>query len=243
MKVYVNNICGIDDAIASMFMSRRTWTRELEMDIRHTCALILSPTDGRVVYSNDVPEQEKQKFVDWMNKLTKWGASHITMLRYIDFSITVEGLHRGGQDDWDAHAKRYENRIIRTSTRMAKFGNEMSDYYQGKVLSTDVAAEELGVKLPESFEHDGKKFVKCVNGYVDEQYADNQDVKRGLYMLSIPSNFIFKVNLTEWAHVYKERNNSGHANPEVKECCEMIATQLEDMVQWFNRELFMNIKN
>ena len=68
-------------------------------------------------------------------------------------------------------------------------------------------------------------------------------MKRGLYMLSIPSNFIFKVNLTEWAHVYKERNASGTANPEVKECCEAIADELGKMVPWFDRTLFAAIEN
>ena len=34
MKVYVNKITGIDDAIVSMFMSKRSWTRELEEDIQ-----------------------------------------------------------------------------------------------------------------------------------------------------------------------------------------------------------------
>ena len=62
-------------------------------------------------------------------------------------------------------------------------------------------------------------------------------------MLSIPSNFVFNVNLTEWAHVYKERNEKGGANPEVKECAEAIADQLEKAIPWFTRDLFMAIKN
>lgn len=37
MNVYVNKISGIDDAIISMFMSKRTWTRELELDVIETC--------------------------------------------------------------------------------------------------------------------------------------------------------------------------------------------------------------
>lgn len=119
----------------------------------------------------------------------------------------------------------------------------MSDYYKGKILQTDMALERLGVMLPERFEFDGKAYVKQINGYVEEAYADNQDVKWGLYMLSIPSNFIFKVNLTEWAHVYKERNADGRANPEVKECAEAIASKLEQAVPWLNRELFINIQN
>lgn len=240
MRVFVNKISGIDDAIVSMFMSKRTWTRELESEVRRICASVTKP-DGSVDLECNM--EDYFKFKDWMEKLVKWGQKHVTMLRFIEFSITVEGLHRGGQDDWDAHAKRYENRIIRSSTRLSNFGYEMSDFYKGKIIPTDQAAEILGITFPERFEHDGKAYVKAVNSYIDEQYKDNQDVKRGLYMLSIPSNFIFKVNLTEWAHVYKERNASGTANPEVKECCEAIADELGKMVPWFDRTLFAAIEN
>ena len=33
MQVFLNNIMGTDDAIQSMFMSKRTWTPELREDI------------------------------------------------------------------------------------------------------------------------------------------------------------------------------------------------------------------
>lgn len=240
MKVYVNKITGIDDAIVSMFMSRRTWTRELEMEVRDVCECVL---DKNGYVRKDADPEKYANFSGWMDKLTKWGKQHITMLRFINFSVTVEGLHRGGQDDWDAHARRYENRIIRSSTRMSQFGYEMSDFYKDKILPTDMALEILGVQLPEKFEHNGKTYVKRVNGYIEELYADDKDVQRGLYMLSIPSNFIFDVNLTEWAHVYKERNSTGRAHPEVKECAEAIAFQLAHAVPWFNWELFLDIKN
>ena len=72
---------------------------------------------------------------------------------------------------------------------------------------------------------------------------NNQDVKRGLYNLGFPSDFIFKVNLTEFAHVYKERNKNSGANPEVKQCCEMIADEIEKIQPLFDRELFLAIKN
>ncbi len=55
------------------------------------------------------------------------------MGRFLDFSFTVYNLHRAGQDDLDSHAKRMENRIIRSSTRLADFAaGEMSDYYKGQ---------------------------------------------------------------------------------------------------------------
>lgn len=243
MKVYVNKITGIDDAIVSMFMSKRSWTRELEEDIRRSCFIVLDPITGAVADDIDANVSSWSKFVRWMDSLVKWGPIHITMLRFINFSITVEGLHRGGQDDWDAHAQRYNNRIIRSSTRLARFGNEMSDFYKGKIMPTDMALEKLDIELPDEFECDGETWKKVVNGYALKDLAENNDVLRGLYMLSIPSNFVFNVNLTEWAHVYKERNEKGGANPEVKECAEAIADQLEKAIPWFTRDLFMAIKN
>ena len=187
-----------------------------------------------------------ETFDGYMNKLVKWGEAHITLLKFIDLSITVEGLHRAGQDDWDAHAKRFDNRIIRNSTRIkgVNFDYEMSDYYKGKIIPTDIAAYMvLGIEFPNEIEYEGKTYVKAVNGYILKGFENNNDVKRGLYMLSIPSNFIFRVNLAEWAHVYKERNKNGGANPEVKQCCEMMADQLIKAHPQFTRELWMNVKN
>lgn len=240
MKVYLNSITGIEDAIVACYISKRTWTRELEEDIRNTCARVFD-RNGKLY--DTVDNDDYVKFCNWMNVLVRWGWKHITLLRYIDFSITVEGLHRGGQDDWDAHAKRYENRIIRSSTRLAEFGDEMSDYYKDKICPTDKALQLLEIQVPDEITLDGVKYVKTVNGYVREDLKDNKDAKRGLYMLSIPSNFLFKVNLTEWAHVFKERNKDGAANPEVKDCCEMIADKIEETLRWFNRELFNKILN
>ena len=90
---------------------------------------------------------------------------------------------------------------------------------------------------------DGKKYVKTTNGYILEEHKDDRDVKRGLYMLSIPSNFIFKVNLTEFSHVYKERNADGTANPEVKELAEGCLMRVCGEHHQFNKELMLKIKN
>lgn len=240
MKVYVNEITGIADAIVSMHMSKRSWTREKEMDIRDTCEKVLT-RQGKLLA--DAGEEYLKKYQAWIDSLIKWGWHHITMLRFIDISVTVEGLHRAGQDDWDSHAARFNNRIIRSSTRLASFGYEISDWYSDKIVPTDLALEYLGMDLPEQIEKDGEKYVKTINGYIREDLKDSTDVKRGLYMLSIPSNFIFKINLTEWGHVFKERNSQGTANPEVKMCCEAIADQIEEFQPKFNRELFLKIKN
>lgn len=240
MKVYLNSITGIDDAIVSMFMSKRSWTREKEENIRNLCDRLFN-RNGK--FKKEINQNDLDEFNTLTNSLVKFGWRHITMLRYIDFSITVEGLHRGGQDDWDSHAKRFNNRIIRSSTRLSDFGNEKSDYYKDKILTTDEALDILEIKAPNEIIKNGIKYVKTINGYIREDMKDNKDVKRGLYMLSIPSNFIFKIDLCEYGHVFKERNIKGTANPEVKECCESIADQIEEWIPQFNRELFEKIKN
>lgn len=243
MEVYLNSIHGIDDAIVSMLMSKRSWTREKELDIRALCA--------RVTDRNGFPNwtladpKDIAKFNDQLDILVKWGKKHTTLLRFIDISVTVKGLHRAGQDDWDSHAKRFDNRIIRNSTRIkgVDFGYEMSDYYKGKILPTDLALKELGVDIPDKITVDGKEYTKAVNGYILEDYKDREDVKRGLYMMSIPSDFIFKVNLTEWAHVYKQRNIRSNANWEVKILAELIANQLTIAYDQFKKDLWMEIEN
>lgn len=47
MEVYLNRVDGIDDAIISMFLSKRTLTRELEMDVRNEVAKCSNHTPGR----------------------------------------------------------------------------------------------------------------------------------------------------------------------------------------------------
>jgi len=244
MNIYLNRISGIEDAIISMYISKRNWSRELEQRVYSVCKHVLNEYGGMYLEGESPASQEEiALFNSWIDRLVKWGWQHTTLLRFIDMSITVEGLHRAGQDDWDSHAKRFNNRIIRSSTRLSSFSYEMSDWYKGKIIPTDLALEALSIKCPEEVEIDGAKYVRTVNGYIKEEYSNNADVKRGLYMLSIPSTFIFKVDLTEWAHVYKERNKQGSANPEVKQCCESIADQIEKMIPAFNRDLFNRIKN
>ena len=239
MDIYLNEVTGIADAITTLFFSRRSWTREKEEEIRRVCDAV-NDRHGRFIAGND---EDVRKYNQWMGQLMKFGQRHITMLRFIDFSFTVQGMHRAGQDDWDSHAKRFENRIIRSSTRLADFGYEMSDWYKGKIIPTDLALASLGIELPETLEVDGQKYIKRINGYVREDCKDDRDVKRGLYMLSIPSDFIFKVNLTEFSHVAKERNGDGTANPEVKLACETMIERAHDYQPSVTRELLLMIKN
>lgn len=235
MNVYLNEITGVADALVSMYMSKRTWTPELDREIRGDWKLVNS--DFGIV-----PAYTYESIGKRLNIFCKYAWKHTAMLDFITISVTVEGLHRAGQDDWDAHAKRYDNRIIRSSTRLADFGeNEMSDFYKGKILTTEMALSFLDVTLPESIEFVGETFVKTEGGYIREDVKDDRDVKRGLYRLCIPSNFIFKCNMAQWAHVYRMRNANSTANPEVKQVAEAIQDAIEHEYPWFNREFLQKV--
>jgi hypothetical protein len=241
MKVYLNSITGIDDAITSMYMSKRTWTRKKEIEIRN----LVEFCTNRNGFPYETQDNDNwTEFNKELGKLFKWGTRHFTMLRFIDFSVTVEGLHRAGQDDWDSHAQRFNNRIIRSSTRLATFNQgEMSDWYKDKIIPTDMALTALGIITPDKLVYKGITYVKTVNGYIREDIQDDKDVKRGLYMLSIPSNFIFKIQLTELAHCIKERDKNSNANPEVKLFVENLLSQINNKYPQMNRELFYSIPN
>ena len=249
MKVYLNEITGLADALTSMYMSKRSWTRELEEEIRADYVLfdIINGTNNSFKFAEKPSEDLFKDVKDRTNKrlesFCKFAWKHTTMLDFITISVTVEGLHRAGQDDWDAHACRFNNRIIRSSTRLADFSeNELSDYYKDKVIPTESALDMLGIECPQTIEMDGQVFVKTQGGYIREDLANNRDAKRGLYRLGIPSNFIFKCNLAQWAHVYKMRNKNSGANPEVKEVAEAIQDAIEDNLPWFNREFIGKIE-
>lgn len=243
MEVHLNRIDGWDDAIISMFLSKRTLTRELEVEIRNEVYACTNHNPANGVVGALINPSEK--LTDWLTKLFKWAPRHITMGRFLDLSFTVYGLHRGAQDDLDSHAKRMDNRIIRASTRLADFANgEVSEYYDGKIIPTDVALAALGITTPDEIEYNGEVYVRAVNGYILKGMENSKDVKRGLYMLSIPSNFIYKINLTEYAHVFKERNIKSSANPELKTCIEHGTNQLvHASCNYINRELLFAINN
>lgn len=240
MKVYLNRIDGIADAIVSMYMSKRSWTREKEIHIREVCDKVL---DKNGFKNNNTDKDALEEFDKMFSILIKWGKRHMTMLRFIDFSFTVEGLHRGAQDDFDSHAQRLNNRIIRSSTRLANFGNEKSNFYQGKILTTDEVCELYSVSIPSTVVIDNVKYIKSVNGYIREDLVDNKDIKRGLYMLSIPSNFIYKCNCTEFSHIVKERDKNSTANPELKIMIEDSISLLSNIFKEFNRDFFYSILN
>lgn len=242
MRVTVNSITGFEDAFVAMYISKRTWTPELDKEIRDVCYRIFDK-NGKIntltSSNNDI-----LKFNKWLEMLLRMGRKHITLLRFIDIVIMTEGLHRAGQDDVDAHARRFDNRIIRSSTRLAEFSDdEMSDYYKDKIITTNKALNILGIEMPNTIEYEGEKYIKSPNGYVKEEYENNKDVKRGLYMLSIPSNFLSKINLCEWGHVFKERNENGGANPEVKEWAESVMKCITNMHKQITRDYVLTIEN
>lgn len=248
MNVYLNEVTGLADALTSMYLSKRTWTRELEEQIRYDCKAI--DIHRRCNYASMNPFKELSEYESienrmkkYLNSFCKFAWKHITMLDFITLSVTVEGLHRAGQDDWDAHAYRFNNRIIRSSTRLADFSeDEMSDFYKDKIIPTELALEMLGIETPQTIEKDGQTFVLAEGGYIREELKDNRDAKRGLYRMCIPSNFIFKINLAQWAHVYKMRNKNGSANPEVKEVAEKIQDAVEQVLPWFDREFIKKVE-
>lgn len=241
MKVYLNKVDGIADAITTMYMSKRSWTVEKEKHIRE---VVKKCTDRNGIIHDVQDEEFYKEFIDMLDKLFKWGKRHFTMLRFIDFSVTVEGLHRGATDDFDSHAKRLENRIIRSSTRLATYEtNEISEWYQDKIIPTDMALNYMGIEIPNEIEYGGEIYVKGTNGYIKKGLENNNDVKRGLYMLSLPMNFIFKVNLTEFAHIMKERDKNSHANPELQMMIESLYEQINKQYEWITREFLYEIKN
>lgn len=241
MKVKVNSITGFEDAFVAMYISKRSWTNKLDSDIRQVCHSVLDKNGHIIPNCNS---EKLNKFNKWLSILLKMGMNHITVLRYIDISIMTEGIHRGGQDDIDAHARRFDNRIIRSSTRLAEFSeDEISDFYRDKIMTTNEALKILKINIPQEIEYAGNKYIKTVNGYIKEEYKNNKDVKRGLYMESIPSNFISKINLCEWGHVFKERNRDGGANPEVKEWAELIMKQITEYHNQITRDYVLQINN
>lgn len=245
MKVYLNEINGLWNAIVGLYMSKRSWTRDLEEAIRVQYQLNFDRWGMR--YFHDYGQEKREtlgpELAASLEKLCKWMPKHITLGRFIDFSFAVEGMHRGAQDDFDSHARRLDNRILRSSTRLAQFGNEKSSWYQGKILTTGEACKALGMTLPEEMELNGEKYVAAQNGYIRADLADSQDVRRGLYMLSIPSNFIFKVNATEFAHIVQQRDKTGHAHPELQEAVETMIDLIQAEIPPFTRDFWHSIKN
>lgn len=245
MSITLVEVSGIPHALAALKQSKRHYDLDGHLeDIQFYREV--SDERGFILPENELCADAAAKVVSDLTKLAKWGAGvdqgnagtwidagHETLLRYIDFTFVVENLHRGGMDDLDSHAKRFDNRIVRSSTRLGKYQqNEMSPWYVGKIHSVEDVCKALGYELPESTEIDGQEFVKSPGGYVRKDLADDNDALRGNYPLSIPMSAIMKIDLFDLRHVYKRRNIFTHANPELKEYIEDLANQIEQAIPY-----------
>lgn len=246
MKVTLTEMHSIRDAIRSLYLSKRNWTPELEdyiSDLVDRC----TGKHGRPRL-DFVENKEKGEFTSLVDKVFKYGRKHTTLLRFIDISVVVEGLHRGATDDFDSHAKRLDNRIIRSSTRLATYNTEeMSDWYKDKIIPTDIMMAYLGIPMPDEVMMEGAPYVKATNGYILKDLRDDNDVKRGLYMLSLPMTFTFKVNLAELAHIYRLRGSKEHgavgtAAPELQEMIEALMDQVQSWYPQLTRGYFLDVE-
>lgn len=95
MKVTIKSITGFNEAFVSMFISKRTWTPELDAEITKVCDDVLDKNGN---LNPEAPAESLDKFNKWLGMLLRMGKKHITVLRFIDFAIMTEGLHRAGQD-------------------------------------------------------------------------------------------------------------------------------------------------
>lgn len=258
MYFKLSDITGIPEAITALTMSKRHFDETKYWELMHDIRELTSYT-GKFYSEDDIMYNQKrtqseieellttrERVIDKMNKVAKYGAGvggeawlddgHDTLLRFIDISFITVGLHRAAQDDLDAHAKRFDSRIVRESTRLAKFDTgERSEWYKTRIRSVeDMLKTVTNVELPDEYtDEDGVRWVKSGFGYIRADLAyspENKDVMRGLYPESIPSNAIWKINLYDLRHVYKRRNKFTHASPELRMGVEDLADQFEEAV-------------
>lgn len=225
MNIKLLSVSGIQEAIISMYLSKRTLNDQILSDIEMEYYYNVDYDGTLKIYEHMTEEMHT-----YIDKLYKYGIEygHTTLLRFIDFSFLTVDLHRGAQDDLDSHAWRMENRIVRASTRLAKFNNkEKSDYYKKKIISTEEVVEGLD-NFPKKIITDDGEYIYNGHGYVLKEYENDQDVIRGLYRLSIPSNCIWKVSLPGLRHIYKMRGPDSHAHPELREMMGLLLEEIRE---------------
>ena len=61
MKATVTSITGFYEAFVSMFMSKRTWTPELDEEIKYVCNSILDNNGNISICDDDVISSENYK--------------------------------------------------------------------------------------------------------------------------------------------------------------------------------------
>jgi hypothetical protein len=211
------------------------------------------------IYNEDIAEFKRLLGMTKNNAMVEF--DHHTLMKYIDISFFTDGLHRGAQDDLDAHAQRFNNRITRFSTRLAEISEpEVSEWYEGKIITFDgfnkmlqkgsleyvdwaggvrtASPEEWG--FPDAIFVGDDKFKYTPFGYVLEKYADmseknglRKDVFRGLVNLGHPGAALWKIDLHELRYVYFRRSKLTKANPELRAGMEQLANQIEANIPIF----------
>lgn len=199
------------------------------------------------VYEQDVAEFKRLLQLTFNNAMGEH--KHHTLMKYIDISFFTVGLHRGAQDDLDAHAIAFNNRITRYSTRLAEIdGVELSEWYQDKVIPFGELDLRDGIDYPKVYKQDGKEYLLTPFGYVLDKFAQvpaknglSKDVQRGLMPLGLASDALWKTDIFNLRYVYKMRSAKTKANPELKQGMEQLADQIEQHVpvfgEYFRKEL------
>lgn len=228
MKAQVVEISGYLPAIMSLYMTGKNCTLERLDDIRFNIGT--STTKWGFVTENCTRE-----FKAYMDKVIKYGVKfeHEAILDFIKISVFTEGLHRGAQDDFDAHSKRMD--IIRSSTRANKKSTnkpEISEWYVEKVLPFFEIPD-----MPDKLTVNCVNYVKSSWGYVQEDLLNNPDVLRGNVGLSVACDNISTMSFRNWRHVYHLRRRGTQAAPEIQDMVEQVREDLYKKCWWLGEYL------
>lgn len=198
-------------------------------------------------YEKDLAEFERLLQLTFNNAMGEH--KHHTLMKYIDISFFTVGLHRGAQDDLDAHAIAFNNRITRFSTRLAEIEDvQLSDWYKDKLIPFSEIGNYGYDEIPSVIYVQGVEYTYTPFGYVLPKYAQvpaknglAKDVQRGGMPLGLASNAIWKSDIFNLRYVYKMRSKLTKANPELKEGMEQLADQIEQNIpvfgEYFRKEL------
>lgn len=257
MEFKLIEITGLAQAITTLKISRRHYDVGEHARIMDYVYRVTNPA-GFIMHaateaSASIPSVKafnytRDEVLKELNKVAKYGAGvgqeawkddgHDTLLKYITFTFTTVGLHRGAQDDLDAHAKRFNSRIVRESTRgKGAYGDGelKSDWYKDTTRSVaDMYRTIQGEEPPAQYtDQDGVSWTFTSNGYVRSDLIgseDQGDYERGNYPMSFPSTAIWQIDLYELRHVYMRRNKFTHASPELRQGIESLADQIEEAI-------------
>lgn len=234
MRSEIVEISGYIGAFSALYMTKKNCTAERMANI---IEVVSGATTRQGFLIEDSPY--KDRFLKYLDNIIKYGMQHKheTLLDFIKITVVMKGLHRGAQDDYDAHARRMD--IIRTSSRYKEFEKapKLSDWYKDKVMLAvnidntvvDTSVEgSLGFAyLPEQFiDKDGTKWIKTQFGYVKEEWMEDGDALRGLVPLGISSDNTSNMSFRNWRHVYHLRRPGSHAAPELQLAVEEVRDEL-----------------